>query len=144
MAFDIDRFKSINDLHGHAVGDMVIRMFAEELTNGAGGQQLVARLGGEEFVVVLTNTLPGRAERAVANIVHSFAAREIRVGEALVQCTVSAGIAFASQAADSFELVLNLADAALYQAKRRGRNRVQMAEFLHEVETEEVQSGTFR
>lgn len=144
VAFDIDRFKSINDQHGHAVGDMVIRIFAEELTNGAVGHELVARLGGEEFVVVLANTLPGRAERAVVNIVRSFAAREIRVGEALIRCTVSAGLAFGSQRADSFEAVLNRADAALYQAKRQGRNRVQMAEFLHQVETEEVQSGTFR
>ncbi|MCV3739419.1 GGDEF domain-containing protein [Rhizobium sp. TRM96647] len=143
VTFDIDRFKSINDQHGHAVGDMVIRAFAEELNNSAGGQQLAARLGGEEFVIILTNALPGRAKRVAGDIVRSFAAREIRVGEERLQCTVSAGIAFGSQDADSFEVVLNLADAALYQAKRSGRNRVQMAEFLHRVETVKTRSNAF-
>lgn len=141
VIFDIDRFKSINDRHGHAAGDMVIRIFAEELTSGTGGQQIVARLGGEEFAIILANTLPGRAERVAGDIARSFAAREIRIGEARLQCTVSAGIAFGSQDADSFEIVLNLADAALYQAKRNGRNRVQMAEFLHRVETVETRSN---
>ncbi len=141
VLFDIDRFKSINDQHGHAAGDLVIRIFAEELTNGTGGQHTVARLGGEEFAIILANTLPGRAERVADDIVRSFASREIRIGEATLQCTVSAGVAFGSPDADNFEVVLNLADTALYQAKRNGRNRVQMAEFLHRVETVETRSN---
>ncbi len=141
VTFDIDRFKSINDQHGHAVGDMVIRIFAEELNNGVGGQQMVARLGGEEFAIVLANTLPSRAERVADDILRSFASREIRIGDTSLQCTVSAGIAFGTQEADSFEIVLSLADAALYQAKRGGRNRVQMAEFLHQVETVETKGN---
>ncbi|WP_113446929.1 GGDEF domain-containing protein [Rhizobium cremeum] len=141
VVFDIDRFKSINDEHGHATGDAVIRIFAEELTTGTGGQQTVARLGGEEFAVILSNTLPGRAERVTGDIVRSFAAREIRIGEVVLRCTVSAGIAFGTKETDSFDAVLSLADAALYQAKRNGRNRVEMADFLHRVETVETRTN---
>lgn len=134
VTFDIDLFKSVNDQHGHAIGDMVIRAFAEELNNGVEGEEIVARLGGEEFAIVLTNTLPARAERVAGDILRKFASREIPAGEMTLQCTASAGIAFGRMETDNFEIVLNHADAALYQAKRDGRNRVQIADFLHEVE----------
>ncbi|MGR6429745.1 GGDEF domain-containing protein [Rhizobium sp. PAMB 3182] len=141
VTFDIDLFKSINDQHGHAAGDMVIRIFAEELNNGVEGQEIVARLGGEEFAIVLTNTLPARAERVAGDILRRFASREIRIGETSVRCTASAGIAFGTPETDSFEIVLNLADAALYRAKRDGRNRVQIADFLHQVERVEAKGS---
>lgn len=124
IAFDLDDFKSINDLHGHAVGDRVIRAFAEELAQAVSRGDSAARLGGEEFAVVLQRTLPLRAEQLAERVRKSFAARAIATDGGTLQCTVSAGIAFGTEAGISFEKALRLADKALYAAKRDGRNRV--------------------
>lgn len=124
IAFDLDDFKSINDRHGHAAGDKVIRAFAEELSAAAGRGDQAARLGGEEFVLVLNRTLPERAEQLAEHIRKSFAARLIATEHGDLACTVSAGIAFGTEAGTSFENVLRLADKALYAAKRKGRNQV--------------------
>jgi len=131
--FDIDRFKSINDQHGHAAGDLVLKIFAEELVKGTKSPHTVARLGGEEFVVILDNVLPARAERIANAIARRFAAREIEVGKGRMRCTVSAGIAVGAAGGQPFETVLNLADNALYDAKRAGRDRVEVAGYLRPV-----------
>lgn len=141
IVFDIDRFKSINDQHGHAAGDAVLKVFAEELIAGAEGRETVARLGGEEFAMILANTMPGRAERITGDIARRFAERQIAAGEACFRCTVSAGIAFGTPERRNFEAVLNLADSALYEAKRAGRNRVEIAGFLRSVETAETRTS---
>jgi diguanylate cyclase (GGDEF)-like protein len=133
IVFDIDRFKSINDRFGHATGDIVIRAFAEELQSGSGGQEAVARLGGEEFAVILDNVMPGRAERIAMSIARGFAEREFVAGDATFNGTVSAGIAFGAAKGLAFEHVLNLADEALYEAKRAGRNRIEVAGYLRPV-----------
>jgi diguanylate cyclase (GGDEF)-like protein len=140
IVFDIDRFKSINDQHGHAAGDMVIRAFASEMKVKA-ETDTIARLGGEEFVVIVKNVLPGRAERIAERIRRGFAERVIDIGETTVSCTTSAGIAFGTAEGRSFDAVLNLADGALYEAKRAGRNRVEVAGFLHAVDLEEVRTS---
>jgi diguanylate cyclase (GGDEF)-like protein len=124
IAFDLDDFKSVNDSYGHAVGDKVIRAFAEELAAAAGRDDRAARLGGEEFVLVLSRTLPDRAEQLAERIRASFAARSIGADQGPFSCTVSAGIAFGTEAGASFESVLKLADKALYSAKSKGRNQV--------------------
>lgn len=132
--FDIDRFKSINDQHGHAAGDLVLKIFAEELVKGTKNPHTVARLGGEEFVVILDNVLPARAERIANDIARRFAAREIEVGETRLHCTVSAGVAVGAAGGQPFETVLSLADNALYEAKRAGRDRVEVAGYLRPVD----------
>lgn len=137
IVFDIDRFKSINDQHGHAGGDFVIRMFAEELASGTKNPNTVARLGGEEFAMILDNVLPGRAERIANDIVRRFALREIIVGGTPIRCTVSAGVAAGAAGGQPFETVLGLADNALYEAKNAGRNRVEVAGYLRPVELAE-------
>ncbi len=134
IVFDIDRFKSINDQHGHAMGDRVLLLFAEDLSNGTITQHIVGRLGGEEFAMILANALPGRAERIANDIARRFAAREIDVGaEAPLRCTVSAGVAIGTAGGQPFETVLSLADNALYEAKRAGRDRVEVAGYLRSV-----------
>ncbi|MGF9565499.1 GGDEF domain-containing protein [Neorhizobium sp. JUb45] len=139
IVFDIDRFKSINDQHGHAAGDIVIRAFAQEMKVKA-EKDSVARLGGEEFVVVIKNVLPGRAERIAERIRRGFAERMIDIGGKTVSCTASAGIAFGTKEGRNFDTVLNLADGALYEAKRAGRNRIAVAGFLHAVDLDEART----
>jgi diguanylate cyclase (GGDEF)-like protein len=138
IVFDIDRFKTINDQHGHAMGDYFLRLFAEDLTSGTGTQHAVGRLGGEEFAIVLDDTLPGRAERIANDIARRFATREIDVGgDEPLHCTVSAGVAVGAAGGQSFDTVLRLADNALYEAKRAGRDRVQVAGYLRSVSSGE-------
>ncbi|MGK6317071.1 diguanylate cyclase [Neorhizobium sp. DT-125] len=141
IVFDIDRFKSINDQYGHASGDLVLKIFAEDLTKGTKRPHTIARLGGEEFVVILDNVLSGRAERIANDISRSFAAREIRIGEASLRCTVSAGIAMGAAGGQPFETVLSLADNALYEAKRAGRDRVEVAGYLRPVDLNDTRTS---
>jgi diguanylate cyclase (GGDEF)-like protein len=141
VVFDIDRFKSINDQFGHATGDLVLKLFAEDLTAGAMAGQTVARLGGEEFAMILENVLPGRAERVANDICRAFAARTVAVGDSTLQCTVSAGIAVGSASGEAFEAVLSRADNALYDAKRGGRDRVAVADYLRPVALAEARTS---
>jgi diguanylate cyclase (GGDEF)-like protein len=140
IVFDIDRFKTINDQHGHAAGDEVLILFAEDLVSGTKTQNTIARLGGEEFVMILDSVLPGRAERIANDISRRFAAREIKIGEAVLRCTVSAGVAVGAPTGQPFETVLSLADNALYEAKRAGRDRVEVADYLRPVDSNETRT----
>ena len=122
---DIDRFKRINDTHGHAAGDDVLREFARRLRKNVRGIDLACRYGGEEFVVVMPDT-----EQAVAERVAERIRQEIEMlpfgpeGAAALDVTVSIGVASISPAADTLEALLKRADGALYEAKKSGRNRV--------------------
>jgi diguanylate cyclase (GGDEF)-like protein len=136
VIFDIDHFKAVNDDHGHAAGDSMLKLFADELTANLRGSDIVARLGGEEFALVLDNVMPGRAEQIADRIRETFSARELVFDSKRLQCTVSAGIAFGSAECVDFDGVLHAADRALYAAKRNGRNRVESAEYLHAVPSE--------
>ncbi len=116
--FDIDHFKRVNDTHGHAAGDAVLRMVARELTALARLTDVVARWGGEEFVAILPGGADGArayAERTRAAV----AALELVVGS----LTISAGVTELAPG-EPFEVGLMRADARLYEAKRAGRNRV--------------------
>ncbi|WP_412065197.1 GGDEF domain-containing protein [Rhizobium sp. SYY.PMSO] len=133
IIFDIDRFKAINDQHGHAAGDLVLKLFGQELSVGLRPSDTVARLGGEEFALVLDNTLPGRAEQVAERVRDAFAAGTISVDDKSMVCTVSAGVATGTVKGLAFDDVLRAADKALYEAKRNGRNRVEVAAYLHAV-----------
>jgi diguanylate cyclase (GGDEF)-like protein len=133
IVFDIDRFKTINDQHGHAAGDLVLKLFGQELSVGLRASDTVARLGGEEFALVLDNTLPGRAEQVAERIRGAFAARTINIGDKSLTCTVSAGVATGTAKGIGFDDVLRAADEALYDAKRNGRNRIEVAAYLRAV-----------
>lgn len=123
---DADHFKQINDTHGHAKGDEVLRRIAEVLQQTMRSEDVVARYGGEEFVIVVRG-IPTSGVMALAERVRSAIAKtEIDVGEATLAITVSIGVATQSKDcmyAGADEL-LAAADAALYRAKEGGRNRV--------------------
>jgi diguanylate cyclase (GGDEF)-like protein len=122
MMLDIDRFKSYNDRYGHPAGDRLLAALGELLSSLARQTDLVARVGGEEFAIVLPETdLAGArviAERGRAEVEHSR--HESRV-------TVSIGIAEMRADATECSMLVQEADAALYRAKRAGRNRVMAA-----------------
>ncbi len=134
VVFDIDRFKSINDQHGHAMGDLVLKAFADDLANATLTPCTIARMGGEEFAMILDNVLPGRAERIANEVRVRFATHDFSPGGLPLRCSVSAGVATGTAQELAFETVLGLADKALYEAKRAGRDRVVVAEYLHPVE----------
>jgi diguanylate cyclase (GGDEF)-like protein len=127
IAFDLDSFKAVNDRHGHAAGDAVLKAFAEVLRDACGAAACVARLGGEEFIVVLDRTPPDRAQKIAERVRMDFAAKLIPIGGRSITCTVSAGIALGDEDCVSFDSLLSNADKALYISKRNGRNRVSLA-----------------
>lgn len=117
---DIDRFKSINDTYGHAVGDVVLREAAQRVRRTLRTVDLAARYGGEEFVLLLPNTGIAGARRIAERVRIALAASVIApAGEV----TASFGVAQAAPD-ESFQAWLDRADAAMYAAKRSGRNRV--------------------
>ncbi|OYU50309.1 MAG: PleD family two-component system response regulator [Rhizobiales bacterium PAR1] len=129
LVLDLDHFKSINDQHGHDVGDDVLRECAERLRQAVRGIDIVARFGGEEFVVAMPDTEPFAAQRVAERIRTSIEKTPFTVsgGQKTVLVTASIGIATTSKAAASGDALFKQADAALYEAKRSGRNCVRAA-----------------
>jgi diguanylate cyclase (GGDEF)-like protein len=130
LMVDIDHFKSINDTWGHPTGDRVIQSLANGIVANVRNTDVVGRLGGEEFVVVLTST---NSEGAfiLADRLREFIECSISVHSddgSQVFFTVSIGVAGLENKESSFDKILGLADKALYDAKRRGRNKVVLAQ----------------
>ena len=129
VAFDIDHFKKINDTYGHGGGDQALKAVAQTITETIRGSDVPARVGGEEFMILLPNT--GRvgagiiAERVRAAIEQT----PVPIGDKHVSVTVSGGIAsFGPDGRDDFEQLVETADKRLYAAKQKGRNRIVMRE----------------
>lgn len=120
LMLDLDHFKAINDTHGHAVGDAVLRAFGQRLQAQLRRSDLCARYGGEEFVVLLAGTPFEPAEDVGERLRLSVSAGPLVEG---VRATVSVGTA-SHRPDDDVATLLARADAALYEAKRSGRNRV--------------------
>lgn len=121
---DADHFKSINDAHGHAAGDAVLRHLAAGLSACFRGGDLLARLGGEEFVALLPGATADDAASVAQRLCRHLATQTVTVDGRAIGCTVSAGIAEAGPGASDLDALLARADAAMYAAKAEGRNRV--------------------
>jgi diguanylate cyclase (GGDEF)-like protein len=134
---DIDRFKRVNDTHGHMVGDEVIRVVAHTMVSELGAFGHVARLGGEEFAL-LTSSSTDNILQHLWDFRDRIAAAPIIVGDAVVNISISIGVA-QREAGESFERLFGEADRALYLAKASGRNRVVSADDL--VETQDMPSA---
>ena len=128
LLFDLDRFKSINDRFGHAIGDRVLRTFADIAVTELRSTDLLGRLGGEEFGAVLFGAEAGSAAATAERIRASFEAIYARDGVA-ANVSVSVGVASVPAEDDvEIETLMSKADEALYVAKARGRNRVEIAD----------------
>jgi diguanylate cyclase (GGDEF)-like protein len=120
LMIDLDEFKRVNDAHGHAAGDAVLRDFGEVLRARLRSGDVAGRYGGEEFVVVATV----RDRAAAQALAEEIRARAAAPGRGVVPYCVSIGLALAPDDGVTSEAVLGLADERLYQAKREGRDRV--------------------
>ena len=123
IAFDLDRFKSINDTFGHGPGDEVLKLFGEAAKATLRSSDLIGRLGGEEFGVVLPGATVGAAFIAAERIRIAFSELCASRLNQTITATVSAGIA-RTHYNSSFDSVMKAADEALYRAKLQGRDRV--------------------
>ena len=123
---DIDHFKKVNDTYGHAVGDEVLKHVAHGLTNRFRGNDIVARLGGEEFCVIANGLEGPQAMNVFNDLRNSIERSKAKAGKATVGVTISIGIC--DKPHESVDAMLAAADAALYKAKRTGRNKVVWAD----------------
>jgi len=129
LMLDVDHFKSFNDTHGHAAGDALLSAIARALQANTRGEDLVCRYGGEEFTVVLVDAARKDALRRAEDIRDALGAITVQhLRQMLGPRTVSIGLAMLPDDGKTPETLLQAADAALYEAKRAGRNRVVVAE----------------
>ncbi len=127
LYMDLDHFKSVNDEHGHAVGDAVLRMFADRVRKAVRRVDVLVRRGGEEFVLIMPQTGATQAHATGNRIQQTLAAEELAVdGCVRLRQTVSIGVATWDQR-EAPDLLERRADEAMYEAKRLGRNRVVVA-----------------
>ncbi|SEN44415.1 EAL domain-containing protein [Bradyrhizobium sp. OK095] len=123
LSLDLDRFKEVNDVFGHPVGDMLMRAAADRLAAEADGA-FVARIGGDEFMILMPNDIRREDALALAERLVEVIGKELEVDDYLSQVGVSVGIAvYPDDGVDAVTLLAN-ADSALYRAKREGRGRV--------------------
>ena len=123
LSLDLDLFKTVNDNYGHQAGDAVLQNFANKLQSSVRDSDLVFRIGGEEFIILLSNTdttgaikLADRICKAIANLITHYK-------QYAIKATVSIGIA-SLISGDTQQTLLEKADQALYRAKHEGRNRI--------------------
>ncbi|MEG2981853.1 MAG: GGDEF domain-containing protein, partial [Stenotrophomonas sp.] len=126
LMLDIDHFKSVNDRYGHATGDAVLTHFGRLLRDCLREQDVLGRMGGEEFAALLPRATESEALAAAERVRQRLAATLIPVDSLLppLHCTVSVGVTVEAMAPTCFDTLLGHADQALYLAKAQGRNRV--------------------
>ncbi len=129
LLFDLDKFKEVNDTHGHDAGDQLLTWVATALADVAGDSGLPIRFGGDEFVLLLPNTDQDGAEDAAARLMQRIRDRPFRLREAdaTVRVTLSVGFATAPSDATDARGLMQAADTALYHSKQSGRNQATAA-----------------
>jgi diguanylate cyclase (GGDEF)-like protein len=123
LILDIDHFKRINDSYGHMFGDQVIKAVVQEVAHILRKTDYLGRFGGEEFVILLSESDSGQALLVAQRILEGVAATTFHIREETVSVTVSIGVTTYQTEDESLDALLERADEALYQAKRQGRNR---------------------
>jgi len=118
---DIDKFKAVNDTYGHSTGDRVLKSYADILSKLVRTEDVIARWGGEEFIMLLTHTSCEGAAVLAERVRSTLELESQRIHSIIV--TVSQGVAQLKEGEDA-EAFIHRADSALYRAKHEGRNRV--------------------
>lgn len=126
IMLDIDRFKMINDTHGHLVGNQVLREVAHLCAQQLRDVDIIARYGGEEFAVLLPNTTAAGARLVAGRLHESVENLRVLADDVIVQMTISLGVVQIGPDCGTLDNLLRCADQALYQAKVAGRNQVFM------------------
>ena len=125
LMVDVDHFKVINDTYGHLVGDQVIKQLALRMASALRPYDLVGRFGGEEFLVLVPNCALSAAMVVAERLRLSVATDKMAIGQFAIPVTVSVGVSTIKEAKLDTNLALQAADLALYEAKNKGRNRVE-------------------
>ena len=124
VMFDIDHFKRINDLHGHPIGDQVLREVARRAKSILREGDVLARYGGEEFIVLLSAACKEDARAAAERLRTVIDAQPVQLDRQAIAVSISVGLALRKGEAETLQRTIERADANLYRAKREGRNRV--------------------
>ncbi|TCO77466.1 GGDEF domain-containing protein [Marinisporobacter balticus] len=140
MFVDVDEFKMVNDLLGHAAGDRLLQEVARRLQESVRKDDLVVRLGGDEFMIILENICFADEVIGIANRVIETFSQRFRVKGRSLSITCSIGIAVLPHHGTDVETLLEHADVAMYEAKRNGRNNFMI--FNHELRDESLIGGT--
>jgi diguanylate cyclase (GGDEF)-like protein len=127
VLLDLDRFKALNDAHGHPAGDAVLVALGKALREQVRAGDLASRIGGEEFLLVLPNMPLAAAAERIDKLRARFAATEVDAGREKLRASFSAGVAACPENGTSTVDLVSAADAALYRAKQEGRDRVCVA-----------------
>ncbi|MDD2782361.1 sensor domain-containing diguanylate cyclase [Sulfuricurvum sp.] len=127
IMFDIDRFKQVNDDYGHSIGDRVLQKIADICRVLLRDIDIIGRIGGEEFAIVLPQTDAEEALHVAERLRIAISQAQVSVEELQPRFTASFGVVAADKGTSEIDMLLNQADTALYEAKESGRNRVCMA-----------------
>jgi diguanylate cyclase (GGDEF)-like protein len=141
LILDLDMFKSVNDRFGHNAGDAVIRHVADVCRTTKGSADILARLGGEEFVLLLPNTRAAEAAAFAEELRRRVEAAPLAIENTILRITASIGVAEAERGMARMNDLMKRADKALYEAKRGGRNRVRSARAPIDETAHQVQSA---
>jgi diguanylate cyclase (GGDEF)-like protein len=125
--FDLDKFKSINDNHGHAVGDMLLRQAAERLQKAVRASDTVSRIGGDEFVVLMGELVAANAALALAEKIRQAVRHPYSIDGRELTISCSVGVAIYPDDGDNEVALFKSADEAMYRAKEDGRDSIRLA-----------------
>ena len=126
LHIDLDHFKEVNDTLGHAAGDAILKHAAKAMLDVVGPKDIIARIGGDEFVVTTRTDLAGNHLMNLGRALAEAVSQPIRFGDVETRVGVSIGVAVANSKDDNAERLISNADMALYEVKRRGRGEVHM------------------
>lgn len=126
LMIDLDHFKTINDSFGHAAGDAVLKSIVTTIAGALRESDLLGRIGGEEFMVLLVETARDQAQTAAQRLLQAINQLKVKEAGETVQTTASIGVSLMAPGDQTFDDLMKRADQAMYQAKDNGRNRVEM------------------
>jgi len=124
---DLDQFKRVNDTYGHLIGDKVLIAFADTVRKGLRANDIIIRYGGEEFLILLPETKAIEAKLVLERLLKSFSKISFEASEGEFFCTFSAGIHEVQHIKTSMDQNIEIADRALYEAKKAGRNQIKIS-----------------